>query len=150
MSGFGFISGAFSGLHEETTKSGARIVSFDVDFHEPGKDGKMFPQVTNVKVFSQKAIDKLANTPSGSRVECRVNLGGRRDANGKVWNDTTLDFDKVKVTAPPKGQSSTPPGCRPAAPRQASPPQHPVRQYSTQDEPQEGQSVDGIDDSVPF
>ena len=84
MSSFGFVSGRFSGLKTETTQNGKTINSFTVEFHSPGKDGQMIPQIVQVKTFSQKAIDKLRDIPVGARIECQLEISGRAGNDGRV------------------------------------------------------------------
>lgn len=137
MSSFGFVSGKFGGLKSESSQNGKTLSSFTVEFHLPGKDGKMIPQLVQIKAFSQRAIEKLTTIPVGARVECQLSIGGRSGNDGRIWNDITLDYDRVMMVAAPKTQAPT----RPPAPQKPLP--NPIAQDG---------SVGGVDDDnqIPF
>ena len=142
MSSFGFVSGRFGGLKTEQTANGKTINSFTVEFHTPGRDGAMVPQLVLVKAFSQKAIDKLRNIPPSARIECQLAIGGRAGDNGKVWNDITLDYDKVVMVGAPKG---------PVVPKQPAPLSPAPKPIPQEDNPINADgTVDGFDEEVPF
>ena len=143
MSSFGFVSGRFGGLKTEQTQNGKTINSFTVEFHSPGKDGQMIPQLVSVKAFAQKAIEKLQDIPAGARVECQLAIGGRAGNDGRVWNDITLDYDKVVMVGAPKGQAAKP---QQPAPRQFPPEDRPAPKNTVADDG----TVEGIPEDCPF
>ena len=140
MSSFGFVSGRFSGLKTETTQNGKTINSFTVEFHSPGKDGQMIPQIVQVKTFSQKAIEKLRDMPVGARIECQLEISGRADNDGRVWNDITLNYDKVIMVGAPKAQTAKP-ATRRFPPEDRPAPRNTVANDGT---------VEGIPEDCPF
>ena len=138
MSSFGFVSGRFGGLKTEQTQSGKSISSFTVEFHTPGKDGQMIPQLVSIKAFAQKAIEKLQDIPVGARVECQLAIGGRAGNDGRVWNDITLDYDKVVMVGTPKPPAK--PQQRQFPPEDRPEPRNPINKNGT---------VDGVEND-PF
>lgn len=148
MSGFGFISGEFGFAWSEVTKNNKTIHYFSVQYHKWMGD-KRVPQTRQIKVFDQKGIDKVYQIQPGSYVEVRLELGGRTAADGRIYNEDTLDFAKIDVISDPIGGPEEPPRYEPPAPK-APPP--PASNAPAQPWPENKASEfkDPFDEDIPF
>ena len=106
MAAFGIIVGRFGELKEEVTRNGKTICSFSVEFTKAMGD-KVTEQVVSIKAFSLKALEKMASIEKGALVECRIDIGGRATQDGKIYNDVTLDFDRIEVLEGPSSASNS-------------------------------------------